>query len=1039
MKLYHVALVLVALNPWPAFAASAPTSAVAAVTGTVTGRVVNVATGAYLNKVRVIVKGSDRETYTDESGTFRIAEVPVGRQVLEIFYTGLDRQEIRLEVGAGTTPVADIGLTSVERYGQTSAILKLDPVLVASVRETDAEAIAINEQRFAPNVKNVVATDSLGDIVGSSAGDFLKFLPGLVAEYDNAEVAGISVRGIGTDLTTVQLDGAPAVTSGHAGATHSVNLIAQSINNLSRVEVTKVPTPSSPADSLAGSLNMISKSAFERRGAEFRYGVNLTGNLNALTLQKTPHSYGDAKTRKIIPGFDFDYTLPLSRNFGVVITGMSSRTFNSQNISRKTWNSAGTATGASFSQPFLQQFQLSTAPRHRGRTFYGFKADWRVTPNSVLSASARVTRTISAQTGTVGLTPNAGTIGTPATPGVAFRYGPDFTIGATGRGGLTLVGSRQNGQIDGDVAGISYRLDDGTWKLSGSVDLGRAISRLNPGADGPFTAINAVNAVPVRVSFLDIGPERPGSIEVFNSANEAVDVYDAGSYRMTTATRDMRRNVVLSRFGRLDLGRRISIFSAPATLQVGGLHRNQARDRRETPATWTFSAANANPTPYLARVYVNQEAFLGFQGFPPISAVRAWEAYQQNPAFFTQTLAQQVANETSRRNASEYASEKVSAGYIQGEVRLLKGRLHLLSGVRYERTETGGQGTLFDPNAVFQRNANGTFVRNAQGARVRRPEAGAAGSLAEAELVRVERGYSVARNYDGYYPSLHVTYNVRENFLARAAYARTYGRPDFADTIPNATIQEADLDGDQLDNPAIVRGNITIRNTGLKPWTADNYDLSFEYYTAQGGLFSAGGFIKEIDDFFGTSVRLATLADLAQLGLDERYVGWNLSTKFNSGSARVSGVEFNARHTLRELGSWGRYVTVFANATQLRLEGNPHGSFESFVPRTANWGLSLNWKRLTVSPKWNYRGLNKRIAQPAFGPDGFQYIKARTILDLSAAYRVSARLALTVSFSNVFNDELTQMHYGSQTPDYARRSLNGEYGTAFSVGLRGSF
>ncbi|MBL9211714.1 MAG: hypothetical protein JNL92_14675 [Opitutaceae bacterium] len=52
---------------------------------------------------------------------------------------------------------------------------------------------------------------------------------------------------------------------------------------------------------------------------------------------------------------------------------------------------------------------------------------------------------------------------------------------------------------------------------------------------------------------------------------------------------------------------------------------------------------------------------------------------------------------------------------------------------------------------------------------------------------------------------------------------------------------------------------------------------------------------------------------------------------------------------------------------------------------------------------------------------------------------MSARLALTVSFSNVFNDELTQMHYGSHTPDYARRSLNGEYGTAFSLGLRGSF
>jgi outer membrane receptor protein involved in Fe transport len=86
-----------------------------------------------------------------------------------------------------------------------------------------------------------------------------------------------------------------------------------------------------------------------------------------------------------------------------------------------------------------------------------------------------------------------------------------------------------------------------------------------------------------------------------------------------------------------------------------------------------------------------------------------------------------------------------------------------------------------------------------------------------------------------------------------------------------------------------VKGTITVRNTALKPWTADNFDLSFEYYTADGGVFSAGVFRKEIRNFFGTSVRLATAETLAELGLDPRYVGWNLNTKFNSGDARITG------------------------------------------------------------------------------------------------------------------------------------------------------
>jgi len=54
---------------------------------------------------------------------------------------------------------------------------------VSASRETDGDAIAINEQRYAPNLKNVVAADSLGDVMDGNVGEFLKFLPGVVPEY----------------------------------------------------------------------------------------------------------------------------------------------------------------------------------------------------------------------------------------------------------------------------------------------------------------------------------------------------------------------------------------------------------------------------------------------------------------------------------------------------------------------------------------------------------------------------------------------------------------------------------------------------------------------------------------------------------------------------------------------------------------------------------------------------------------------------------------------------------------------------------------
>ena len=47
----------------------------------------------------------------------------------------------------------------------------------------------------------------------------------------------------------------------------------------------------------------------------------------------------------------------------------------------------------------------------------------------------------------------------------------------------------------------------------------------------------------------------------------------------------------------------------------------------------------------------------------------------------------------------------------------------------------------------------------------------------------------------------------------------------------------------------------------LKPWTAQNYDLSAEYYTDNGGLVTAGVFRKDLRDFFG-STPMATVCSI---------------------------------------------------------------------------------------------------------------------------------------------------------------------------------
>src|SRR3954464_9482276 len=159
------------------------------------------------------------------------------------------------------------------------------------------------------------------------------------------------------------------------------------------------------------------------------------------------------------------------------------------------------------------------------------------------------------------------------------------------------------------------------------------------------------------------------------------------------------------------------------------------------------------------QVYKGRQNYFDYDYIPWVSPNRMVEAWGKNPNLFTQTLAQQVAAEQSRIVGSENFKEIATAAYVQGEVRLFR-KLLVLTGVRFEKIHDKAAGPLFEPGNAFQRTANGTFLRNPAGARIRRPEAGAAGSLEELRLTRLELGNVVNGAYDDYYPSLHLTYNV---------------------------------------------------------------------------------------------------------------------------------------------------------------------------------------------------------------------------------------------------------------------------------------
>jgi iron complex outermembrane recepter protein len=1025
-------------------AGAQPGSAPSSLGGNIAGRVKNTVTGQYLNNARVAVAGTDIVVFTDETGSFRIAGAPSGPVELVVSFTGLDAKRAPVTVRGGGTVEQDFELSSAARYGPDTSVVQLDSFVVTADLDTNAQSIAVNEQRHAPNVKNVVSTDSFGSVLGNSVGEFLKFIPGVTVGYSGNEITEFSVRGIGGAMTSVTQDGAPMVFGSYSTMSRGFNPYTSDLNDAARVEVAKVPTPSIPADSIGGSINFVSKSAFERDRPLLRVNLSVIGNSKDITWKKTPTSLGDRENHKTLPSLGFDYTLPVNKNFGLVVTGLSFPKASNYSDFRTGWSGAGTSTGATLANPYLRTLLELEGPRLFTKENLSVKADWRATRNSVLSFSYKWSRN-KTLIGAQNRQADAGTVGTPVpATGQPLAFGPDFTRGATGRGTVNLTSLFQEFNGGTTSPTLTWRHDDGRWKIDAL--LSQSVSMMekdNPG--GPFSSIVATLRNPARVTFSQAGHDRRPSLEVFENNNARVDLNDISQYRLASGQEIFYRREAETRNADLKVKRRLEALPFPSSIEAGGTYTWRDYDQTQWVRALTWNGPDGNPATadpidaYRMQVYHNQTRFSGGGDTPWLSPDRLWTAWKQNPVLFSQTPAQFVAEENGRIQNSRYIEEAVTAFYLQGEARLLANRLRVLGGVRHERTVTEGQGPLVDPDAVWVRNADGSFARNAQGARIRKPEAGAVNSIEQLRLTSRERAYPGKRSYDGFYPSLHTTYEFSDALVARGAYARTFGRPDYDNIVPGATIQEADL-GASGGGPSTVQGTITVRNTGLKPWTADNYDLTLEYYSKSGGIVSGGIFLKEIRDFFGDQQRLATQADLDSLGLDSRYLGWELNSTFNAGDARITGAELNVRQSLSPLGAWGRHVTVFANGTRLFLKGNQQASFTTFIPKSANWGISGSHRRASLGLKWNYRGLDRRVPLVAFGSDGFRYFKSRTSLDLDAAYVLSRRLTLALTITNVTNvPAVIWLEYGSQTPAYARHAVVFDAGAQYSLGLKATF
>src|SRR5690606_23254112 len=120
-----------------------------------------------------------------------------------------------------------------------------------------AQAIAM--QQSAEESKIVAATDQFGDVTNGNVAEYLKYLPG-VSQDGNA----ISLRGLSSAFTNVTSDNNPLASASSGEMNRRFEFEQFAIDGIEMVEVFKTLTPDQPATNTGGSVNLVTRSAFDR-------------------------------------------------------------------------------------------------------------------------------------------------------------------------------------------------------------------------------------------------------------------------------------------------------------------------------------------------------------------------------------------------------------------------------------------------------------------------------------------------------------------------------------------------------------------------------------------------------------------------------------------------------------------------------------------------------------------------------------------------------------------------------------------------------
>lgn len=938
---------------------------------------------------------------------------------------------------------ADSALAENEDSTNQSPSTQAEDLEIIEVRGFSRSLIqSLNQKRFSDTVSEQISADDLGALPDISMADALTRLPGISAVRTGGQAAQINIRGLSGGFVFSTLNGREQVST---SGSRSIEFDQYPSELISSAAVYKSPKASLIEGGVAGTVELETASPLNNDQTH-KFVANMRGMYNDRASEVSDATEFGDRISFSYQGKYLDDTLGVALGYArlfqpSVATQFIGLAYNDT----KDVDGAANDTNGPLANPeneyISEGFELQHLGGEETRNGYLAAIEWAPVDNFTLKGDAFLSR-FDKESFARGLRVK---LGGPTAAYANAQLDGNAVIGAAvnrtsqsyTRVEIVNDDNQDFDEVDSFGVNADWQVTD-RLNVNADVSLSRAKSNFRNGLLWSLVAEDANAETPVFDNNVAINYQLNG-----------LNLPDVG-FNQAAAFSDIDR-VMVSKYGiypdqtedevtafRLDFKYELEsdIFSS---VEFGARYSDREYSRKRSVFEYGNDGAFSSAQPPL-RLTDDMASVVDWQGefsyFPSYLAIDLDKALNAWFPDGTPEPVQTWGNADGVDDAQGYTTnyswsvlqsgsvfEDVLAAYVMVNINTQIAGLDLSGNVGVRRVET-------DQSATVLENVAGDARLGAQNIV---DENGIVNNLYAPNVLGTK--------YTDYLPSLNLNLQLNDNSLVRFAAAKVMSRAPINRLAGDASANVSD-DG-------IINGSST-NNPFLKPFYADQYDLSYEYYFEEGnGTIAAALFYKNIDsfvetlsienfDFKGNGFNVPDFIEDPVSGEQVATTNGIYTTAVNNGEGGyIRGLELAYTQVFSFLPSPFNGLGTNASYSYTESEIESITSLGGDTLAQSLPGLSNNVFNATIfysmddfETRLNVRYRDEFVSEQVAINEQVVNFDAETVVDFQTSYRFSDSLTMLLQVNNL-TDEPTQSYFGSEQ----RTGTTQYFGRQFYLGF----